>query len=63
MFDKIEDPDYYDKLKSKVCSLDQMVIQETQRIDRLNNQIKTFRRVDYVACSVRDEKYLVGIED
>lgn len=57
------DPDLVDKVKAEMEYLDEMIKGESLSIQKLNNQITKFRKLDFVARDVHKEKMMVAIEE
>ena len=57
------DPDIYDKIKSEVEYLDEMIKGEQINIIKLSNANLKFRRLDFVQRDVIKERKMVQIED
>lgn len=57
------DPDIYDKIKSEVEYLDEMIKGEQINIIKLSNANLKFRRLDFVQRDVNKERKMVQIED
>jgi hypothetical protein len=57
------DPDLVDKVRAEMEYLDEMIKGESLSIQKLNNQITQFRKLDFVARDVHKEKMMVAIEE